>query len=109
MKRIIEPTSAFRVRRTVGIPGPRAIGASLARLGAVLAFCIGIAQAGPYDTWGKYKTLTINTTNTGGGANVSGTVTNFPVLVRLLTANAEDILGEALANGADVRFSSSDG
>lgn len=108
MKRNPDPASASRARRI-----PRATGQGMARLGAVLALmlalCAGLAQAGPYDTWAKYKTLTINTTATGGGANVSGTVTNFPVLVRLTTSNADEILDEALASGADVRFASSDG
>ena len=79
------------------------------RLCAALLLLAGLAQAGPYDTWAKYKTITINTTNTGGGANVSTTQSNFPVLLRLTTATAEDILDEALSNGADLRFSSSDG
>jgi hypothetical protein len=87
---------------------PFAFGAGV-RLCALLLLLAGLAQAGPYDTWGKYKTLTINTTNNGGGANVSGTVTNFPVLIRINSSTAEDILDEALANGADVRFASSDG
>src|SRR5688572_26751189 len=69
----------------------------------------GEARAGPYDTWSRYKTLTINTTGSGGGANVSSTLTDYTVLVRLTTANADDILDEALANGADIRLASSDG
>src|ERR1041384_4961285 len=73
------------------------------RLCAALSLLAGLAHAGPYDTWTKYKTLTINTTGSGGGANVSGTVSNFPVLVHLTTDNADDILSEALANGADLR------
>ncbi len=68
-----------------------------------------VAYAGPYDTWAKYKTLTVNTTSATGAANISSTLTNYPLLVRLTTANADDILGEALASGADVRFTSSDG
>jgi hypothetical protein len=104
MKRLSNPTSAFSARRM-----SRSIGLLIARLCAILAFCAGIAQAGPYDTWAKYKTLTINTTNASGGANVSGTVSNFPVLLRLDDDFADDILDEALANGADVRITNSDG
>ncbi len=78
-------------------------------LGASVLWIAAIAQAGPYDTWAKYKTLTVNTTNTGGGANVSTTQTNYPVLIRLTNFFASDILSGALSGGADVRFSSSDG
>lgn len=104
MKRISDPASAFRAWGKTS-----AFGILLARLCAILTLCVAMGEAGPYDTWAKYKTLTINTTGTGGGASVSGTVSNFPVFIRLTASNADDILGEALANGADVRFSSSDG
>lgn len=104
MKRIPDPAAAYRARGD-----SRALGNWAARLGAILALCAGMIQAGPYDTWAKYKTLTINTTSSSGGANVSGTLTSFPVLIRLDDDFADDILDEALASGADVRFSSSDG
>ncbi|MBW8886871.1 MAG: DUF2341 domain-containing protein [Fibrobacteres bacterium] len=87
---------------------PLAIRAGL-RLCAALLLLAATAHAGPYDTWATYKTITINTTNSGGGANVTSTQTTYPILIRLLTANASDVLSDALANGADVRFSSSDG
>ncbi len=41
-----------------------------------------------YAQWSKYRDITINTS--ASGANVSGTVTNFPVLVRLTSGNFTD-------------------
>ncbi len=68
--------------------------------------------AGPYDDWGKYRTVTVNTTNSGGGANVGTAQANFPLLVRLSDASAAsgaNVLSEALAGGTDVRFTTGDG
>src|SRR6185295_8586255 len=59
-----------------------------------------------YQTWSRFKDVTINTTSTG--ANVSGPVANFPVLVRLTSANA-DVFSQAATGGADVRFTNSNG
>jgi len=106
MDRNFDPASA--PRPVIGNRLPFAVRAGL-RLYAALLLWAGLAQAGPYDTWAKYKTITVNTTSATGGANISSTLTNYPLLVRLTTANADDILGEALSNGADVRFTSSDG
>jgi hypothetical protein len=58
-------------------------------------------------TWAKYKTIAVNTT--ASGANVSGNVENFPLLVRLNADNAEDIFAEAGAGGMDIRFASASG
>ena len=77
--------------------------------GLVLALSVS-AFAGPYDTWTNYRDVSINTTS--GGANVAGSVANFPVLVRLTSADSahgSNVLSAALANGADVRFSDSTG
>jgi hypothetical protein len=68
--------------------------------------------AGPFDAWTKYRTVTINTTATGGGANVAATVTNFPVLVRLTSASVAtgaNVLSTSLAGGADLRFTDATG
>jgi hypothetical protein len=68
--------------------------------------------AGPFDDWDKYRTITVNTTNSGGGANVTATLQDFPLLVRLSDADAAsgaDVLSEALAGGADLRFTTGDG
>jgi biopolymer transport protein ExbB len=78
---------------------------------AVIA-CALPSLAGPYDTWAHYRTITVNTTATGGGAGVAGAVTGFPLLVRLTNASpatGSDVLVSALAGGADVRFASADG
>ena len=79
---------------------------------AALAACVGLAQAQPYAAWTKYRTITINTTDTDGGADVSQTQTDFPVLVRLSNtseATGANVLSGALAGGADIRFTDADG
>lgn len=76
-----------------------------------LALLATWAQAQPYAGWDRFRTLTINT-SASGGANVAGTVTNFPLLVRLTNASAAtgaNLLTEAMAGGADVRFTDSTG
>jgi hypothetical protein len=66
------------------------------------AFALHAAEE--YTTWTYHQTVTLNTGATG--ANVTGTVTNFPVLVRLTAANAA-VFTYAAAGGADLRFSKS--
>jgi hypothetical protein len=71
-----------------------------------------VAHAQPYAAWNKYRTVTVNTAASSGGAGVTQTVSNFPVLVRLSSqseAQGANILSEALAGGADVRFTDSTG
>jgi hypothetical protein len=85
---------------------------TLALSGMLAASLISQAVAGPYDAWSNYRNITINTTATGGGANVAATVTNFPVLVRLSNvsfATGANVLAGALANGADVRIATATG
>jgi hypothetical protein len=67
---------------------------------------------GPGDTtvvyhpsWKYARRLFLNTTT--GGANVSGDVYNFPVLVRLIAGNFT--FAEAKADGGDLRFTKADG
>jgi hypothetical protein len=55
--------------------------------------------------WIFSKKLILNTT--ASGANVAGTVTNFPVLIRLTSANLK--FTEAQQGGADLRFTKADG
>jgi hypothetical protein len=55
-------------------------------------------------SWNYLKRLYLNTTATG--AQMSGVVTNFPVLVRLTSDNFN--FAEAAAGGADLRFAKSD-
>jgi hypothetical protein len=74
-----------------------------------LSLAAGIC-AQTYNGWGKYKQIAVNTKATG--ANVTGAVTNVPVLVRLTAANAADVFtgaDAALTDGADIRISNADG
>jgi hypothetical protein len=59
---------------------------------------------GPYAAWTNSRTIRLNTGVTG--ANVAGAVRNFPVLIRLTSAEAA-IFSAAKAGGADIRFSKS--
>jgi hypothetical protein len=58
-----------------------------------------------YHSWNYSRSLYLNTT--ASGANVTGTVTNFPVLVRLNASNF--VFGQATSDGSDVRFAKADG
>jgi hypothetical protein len=71
----------------------------------LIAICVSAEAQEDYSTWSHYKTVTINTTadTLGGGANVAGTVADFPVLVRL-TASDSDAFAGAAVGGADIRF-----
>src|SRR5580698_9585821 len=59
-----------------------------------------------YSLWSHYKNITVNTS--ASGANVTGNVLDFPMLVRLTSANA-DVFATALTGGTDIRFTKSDG
>jgi ribosomal protein S6 len=77
-----------------------------------LVLAISFAGAQPYATWNHYREIVVNTTPDNGGAVVSGTETDFPLLVRLSDAGpatGSDVLSGALPNGADIRFATSDG
>jgi hypothetical protein len=65
----------------------------------------GPVTSTPYGLWGGHRTITLNTT--ASGANVATDVTNFPVLIRLTSAEAL-IINESKADGSDVRFSKMD-
>ncbi|MBF0433163.1 MAG: DUF2341 domain-containing protein, partial [Fibrobacteria bacterium] len=68
-----------------------------------------ISVATDYSSWTYSRKYNINTTSSG--ANVSSTESNFPVLIRLdegLELN-NFTFSQALAGGADVRFTASDG
>jgi hypothetical protein len=65
---------------------------------------IGRVALFPFYGWGYSKTIVFNTTSSG--ANVSGNVLNFPVLVRLNTGNFT--FSQAKTNGEDIRFAKSD-
>ncbi len=50
--------------------------------------------------WSYYRDIVVNTKSTG--ANVSGDVTNFPVLIRLINSNMD--FANADGDGHDIRF-----
>jgi hypothetical protein len=63
-----------------------------------------VPNPGSYGAWSGHRNIVLNTSATG--ANVAGTVTNFPVLVRLGAAEGGII---AAANGGNsIRFSKAD-
>jgi hypothetical protein len=57
-----------------------------------------------YSTWGQHKFVGVNTLAAGAGANVGGNVRNFPVLVRLDSANFAAGFAQSAGRGADLRF-----
>jgi hypothetical protein len=59
----------------------------------------------PFPQWNYSKELSLNTTQSG--AAVTGTVTNFPVLVRLTDKNFA--FAQSMADGSDLRFTSKTG
>ncbi len=61
-----------------------------------------------YNKWAYSASVVLNTTNSGGGANVATDQSNFPVLVRLTSSNS-NIFSQAKSDGTDIRFSKSDG
>ena len=65
------------------------------------------SATGPEDyvDWSYSKNLYINTTSSG--ADVSGDVQNFPLLIRL--TSSDFTFSEALSTGFDIRFAKSDG
>ncbi len=58
-----------------------------------------------YSTWTYNSDITLNTSSTG--AAVTGTVLNFPVLVKLSYRNF--LFNEAKGNGSDIRFAKTSG
>ncbi len=71
-----------------------------------LVFIFAITLYGEdYSHWNYYKNIYINTTSEG--ADVNEDVSDFPLLIRLTSNNFD--FSEADSNGADIRFSQSDG
>lgn len=58
-----------------------------------------------YPAWKFSKTLSLNTT--AAGAGIAGTVMNFPLLIRLNSANFP--FGQAKSDGGDLRFTKANG
>ena len=65
---------------------------------------IGKVDFLPVTAWKSFKNLHLNTT--ASGANVTGTVTGFPVLVRLTDSNF--VFSQAQDSGRDIRFVKAD-
>jgi hypothetical protein len=68
-----------------------------------LGASLGFAQENYSGAWGGHKNVILNTSNVTGGAGVAGNVLNFPVLVRLGTADS-NVFKTSLTTGADLRF-----
>lgn len=68
-------------------------------------FTIAINEIENYEDWQYSADLGFNTTPTG--ADVAGTVTNFPVLIRLNSVNFD--FTEAATDGRDIRFADQGG
>jgi hypothetical protein len=74
---------------------------------AVLAVsAAGVQAQENYSLWSGSRNYSLNTSATG--ASVAGSVTNFPVLVRL-GASDSAIFAAAKTDGADIRFSKANG
>jgi hypothetical protein len=73
---------------------------------AAAAAASPLLAAEDYSTWGFSRTLTVNTTATGG--NVSTAQYKFPLLVRLTPAQGE-VFANSKSTGADLRFTKADG
>lgn len=61
--------------------------------------------AGDYPAWNRSADLSLNTSPEGAG--IAGTVTGFPLLVRLTADNFD--FGQARPDGGDIRFAKPDG
>jgi hypothetical protein len=68
--------------------------------------CDTIVDIENYEDWTNSQNISVNTTSSG--ANVTGTVTRFPMLVRLNPSNFGGF-ASTLAGGADIRFAKSNG
>jgi hypothetical protein len=72
---------------------------------AFLAFVTLTAAQEDYATWSGHKTVILNTSATG--ANVTGNVLNFPVLIRLGSSDSA-VFAQAGTGGASLRFTKAD-
>jgi hypothetical protein len=74
----------------------------ISTLCGAFALCLGAGFAQEdYTTWGRVKTLTLNTSATG--ANLTENTGNFPLLIRLDSTHAE-VFQQSKTGGADLRF-----
>jgi hypothetical protein len=94
---------AVRIQPSVSSFQPADISNNVVKSGAATG--LGIVEFVPYKNWGYSRELRLNTAASGAG--VSGTVTGFPVLLRLTSGNF--IFNQASAEGRDIRFAKRDG
>ncbi len=85
----------------VGVAGTQTTLIQSGRVSAISGDTVHVFMPG----WSYSAKLYLNTTSSGAG--VFGTVTNFPVLVRLTSGNFT--FAQAKSNGDDVRFAKSNG
>jgi hypothetical protein len=99
------PAGAYNLRFCTSLPTcqPQIEIVPFLQSGTVVS--IGQVTLRPYIAWSFSKIVTMNTTSSG--ANVAGTVVNFPVLIRLTSANFT--FANAQAHGSDIRFAKADG
>ena len=92
-----------------GLPAGKGVEFSGIKIGFLAALVGALAQAAfaqdTLATWPYNTPITLNTSPTGG--NVTTTQTNFPILIRLTSANAASVFAAAQSTGADLRFSRS--
>src|SRR5687768_11732256 len=69
----------------------------------LLATLPGLAQE-TYSTWSHHKYVGLNTRNVRGGAAVTSTLLNVPVLIRLDSSNFSAGFAQSSGRGADLRF-----
>jgi hypothetical protein len=74
--------------------------------GVLAASAAGVQAQENYSLWSGSRNYSLNTSPSG--ASVAGSVTNFPVLVRLGTSDSA-IFAAAKTDGADLRFSKTNG
>jgi flagellar hook assembly protein FlgD len=74
-------------------------------LSAILAASV-TAGAADYTAWSGHRDIVLNTSSNGAGTTAD--VHNFPVLIRLGSAEAATILAQGGTNGASIRFSKAD-
>lgn len=65
------------------------------------------SAADDYSQWSYSQDVVFNTR--ASGAAVSATVKDFPVLIRLTSANAGDVFAQGSGNGRDLRFANREG
>ncbi|MBD3391645.1 MAG: DUF2341 domain-containing protein, partial [Chitinivibrionales bacterium] len=73
---------------------------------AILMVPLALGSA-DFSDWGYSRKIYVNTSASGGGANITTGLSNFPLLVRLTSADVD--FSRAQTNGEDIRFSDSAG